>query len=137
MDCMTGNQVKLFRQFLSFAVVGVFGTAAHFAVLIFSVQTLSMHPLSGSMAGFVAGAGINYFLNYHVTFKSVNRHTESFPKFFTIATIGLGLNILIMYVMGQWFYYLICQVIATGIVLIWNFSSNRLWTFREDSLANQ
>jgi putative flippase GtrA len=129
--------VALFRQFLSFAIVGAFGTGAHFAVFIYCVQVFSMNPVLGSAAGFVAGAIVNYFLNYHITFKSENRHLDSFPKFFTIATIGLGLNILIMYALEHWFYYLISQIVATGIVLIWNFSSNRLWTFKERALAKQ
>jgi putative flippase GtrA len=25
--------------------------------------------------------------------------------------------------------YLACQVVATGLVLLWNFAANRLWTF--------
>ena len=127
--------MKMLRQFISFSVIGAIGTAAHFAVLIFSVQVLSMSPVSGSLAGFITGAVINYLLNYHVTFKSTNRHIESFLKFFTVAMIGLGLNTAIMYIMSQWLYYLISQVIATAIVLIWNFLCNRFWTFREDCLA--
>ena len=129
--------MKLFRQFISFSVIGAIGTAAHFAVLIFAVQVLSISPVSGSIAGFIAGAIINYLLNYHVTFKSENRHLESFPKFFTVATIGLVLNISLMYVLTQWLHYLVSQVIATAIVLIWNFLCNRFWTFREANLVKQ
>jgi len=127
----------MLRQFISFSIIGAVGTAAHFAVLIVSVQALSMSPVSGSLAGFITGAIINYLLNYYVTFKSTNRHLDSSLKFFTIAMIGLGLNTAIMYIMSQWLYYLISQVIATAIVLIWNFLCNRFWTFREDCLAKQ
>ena len=129
--------MKIFRQFISFSVIGAIGTAGHFAVLIISVQILSTDPITGSMAGFLVDAIINYLLNYHFTFKSGARHLESFPKFFTIAIIGLVLNISIMYVMTQWLYYLVSQAIATAIVLIWNFLCNRFWTFREDHLVKQ
>jgi putative flippase GtrA len=30
-------------------------------------------------------------------------------------------------------HYLPAQLIATGLVLIWTFSCNRIWTFREDA----
>jgi len=30
-------------------------------------------------------------------------------------------------------HYLLVQVIATGLVLLWNFAGNRSWTFREKS----
>ena len=129
--------MKIFRQFIAFSVIGAIGTAGHFAVLIISVQILSTDPVTGSMAGFLVGAIINYLLNYHVTFKSGTRHLESFPKFFTIAIIGLVLNISIMYVMTQWLHYLVSQAIATAIVLIWNFLCNRFWTFREEHLVKQ
>jgi putative flippase GtrA len=33
-------------------------------------------------------------------------------------------------------HYLIAQVIATGIVLIWNFLGNRIWTFRASAYGN-
>ena len=129
--------MKIFRQFISFSVIGAIGTAGHFAVLIISVQILSTGPVAGSIAGFLVGAIINYLLNYHVTFKSGIRHLESFPKFFTIAIIGLVLNISIMYIMTQWLHHLVSQAIATAIVLIWNFLCNRFWTFREEHLVKQ
>jgi putative flippase GtrA len=134
---MIGDSVNLLRQFISFSVIGAIGTTAHFAVLIVSVQALSTSPILGSIAGFIAGAIINYLLNYHVTFKSDNRHLESFLKFFTVATSGLGLNIAIMYVMTQWLHYLFSQAVATSIVLIWNFLCNRFWTFREAHFVKQ
>lgn len=127
----------MFRQFISFSVIGVVGTAAHFTVLIISVQILSMGPLLGSVAGFITGAVINYLLNYHFTFKSENKHLESFSKFFVIAAIGLGLNTSFMYAMTEWLHYLISQAIATAIVLIWNFLCNRFWTFKEAHFAKQ
>ena len=127
----------MLRQFISFSIIGAIGTIAHFAVLIFCVQIVSVGPVSGSLAGFITGAVINYLLNYHVAFKSTNRHIESFLKFFTVAMVGLGLNTAIMYIMSQWLYYLISQVIATAIVLIWNFLCNRFSTLREDCLAKQ
>ena len=134
---MRGDLVQLLRQFISFSLIGVIGTTAHFVVLIISVQALSMSPVSGSIAGFITGASINYLLNYHVTFKSRNSHLESFLKFFTVATLGLGLNTLIMYITTQWYHYLVSQVVATAIVLIWNFLCNRFWTFKEDCLAKE
>jgi putative flippase GtrA len=117
--------------------MGSVGTAAHFAILFVFVKTLSWNPLLGSTVGFIAGAAINYLLNYHITFKSNNRHAVSFPKFFFIAIAGLGLNTTIMYVAIQSFFYLISQVIATTTVLFWNFICNRFWTFREVPIAKQ
>jgi len=119
------------RQFGLFAAVGAIGTAAHFLVLILVVEQLGGGVLVGSTAGFVTGAGINYFLNYHLTFGSTKRHVYALPVFLLVAGAGMLLNALIMGVTYQVFAvnYLACQVIATGLVLLWNFAANRLWTF--------
>jgi putative flippase GtrA len=81
--------------------------------------------------GFSGGAMVNYFLNYYVTFKSTKSHHEAMIKFSIVAVIGLILNTLMMALAIEVFalYYLLAQVISTGLVLFWNFIGNRLWTF--------
>jgi len=52
-------------------------------------------------------------------------------KFFTVGAIGLILNTLMMALAIEVFalYYLLAQVISTGLVLFLNFIGNRRWTF--------
>ncbi len=49
-----------------------------------------------------------------------------------VALVGLGINTAIMYGLTHYtgLHYLLCQVLATGVVLGWNFLANRFWTFR-------
>jgi putative flippase GtrA len=121
----------LLRQFLSFAGVGVIGTSAHYLTLLVLVHGFNCYPVSASAIGFVVGAVVNYVLNYHFTFRSSKHHYSAFIQFFSIALVGLGMNTLVMSVLLQaiGLHYLICQVIATCLVLIWNFAGNRFWTF--------
>jgi putative flippase GtrA len=116
-----------------FAGVGVIGTSVHYLTLIFFVQVISVDPLLSSVIGFILGALVNYFLNYHITFRSTKQHREAMIKFFTVALIGLTLNSFIMALAIKIFslYYLSAQVTATGVILMWNFAGNRLWTFGE------
>jgi putative flippase GtrA len=119
------------RQFIGFAGVGAIGTAGHYAVLIGLVQLAGVSPVMASIAGFIAGAVINYFLSYRYIFQSRKRHAEALTKFLLVASAGLGLNAAIVWFgvsMLEW-HYLVSQVIATGIILLWNFTANRLWTF--------
>jgi putative flippase GtrA len=125
---------SIVNQLILFAAVGAIGTAFHFATLIILVQFGTTDPVSASMAGFAVGALVNYWLNYHITFRSNCRHHIASPKFFAIALAGLGLNTLIMVLLiGQW-HYLLSQALATTLVLLWNFLCNRYWTFRGDVL---
>lgn len=125
------TETALLRQFVGFAGVGIIGTAGHYATLIGLVQLAGLIPLLASTAGFVVGAIINYFLNYRFIFRSRKRHSEALSKFLVVATAGLGLN-----TMAVWFgidvirwNYLVAQLAATAIVLVWNFSANKVWTF--------
>jgi 4-amino-4-deoxy-L-arabinose transferase-like glycosyltransferase len=83
----------------------------------------------------LTGLLINYALNHGLTFRSEEPHHRTFPKFAFIAGLGLGLNLSLMalFVHRLKLYYMFAQVLATGVVLVWNFVGNRWWTFREDS----
>jgi putative flippase GtrA len=122
----------ILRQFVQFSGVGIVGTACHYAVLAGLVQVGGADPVVASALGFCVGALVNYFLSYHVVFRSNASHRNGMPKFFTIALTGLILNTAIMnaLVNDAHVSYLLSQVIATGCVLFWNFFGNRLWTFR-------
>lgn len=119
-------------QFLIFAGVGVIGTAGHYAVLIVLVQYAGARPLLASTAGYVVGAIINYILNYHLTFASKQKHMPTIAKFMTVALIGLLVNAAIMAVTVDLYrlHYLVSQILATALVLVWNFAANHRWTFR-------
>ncbi|MCB1943480.1 MAG: GtrA family protein [Candidatus Accumulibacter sp.] len=123
----------LLKQFIAFAVVGLFGTAAHFLVLHVLVSRFGVSPVAGSSAGFVAGALVNYGLNYRLTFRSQKRHRDALPRFLAVAGGGWLLNGLLLAVVLSWanIHYLLAQVVVTGAVLLWNFLANRYWTFRE------
>ncbi len=118
-------------QFLMFAGVGAIGTIGHYTVLIVLVQFWAVDPVFASSFGFIVGAIINYILNYHFTFQSDKQHAEALTKFLIVATIGAGINGFIMYigVENTRINYLVIQVFATLVVLVWNFVVNKVWTF--------
>lgn len=118
-------------QFLLFAGVGAVGTLGHYTTLIVLVQFWAVDPVFASSFGFVVGAIINYILNYHFTFQSEKRHAEALTKFLIVAIIGAGINGFIMYIgiENTDINYMVVQLFATGVVLLWNFIVNKLWTF--------
>ena len=130
---------NVFNQFLRFTGVGGIGTFTHYVTLIILVQIIGIPPVPSSVAGFIVGALVNYYLNYRFTFRSKKNHREAIIKFFVIALMGLMLNTVIM-AMGTMIVvlnYFLAQMIATGIVLIWNFTGNCLWTFKEGRYATK
>jgi len=119
-------------QFAKFASVGVIGTIAHYAVLIVAVELLQADAVLASSAGALAGATVNYALNYSFTFASEKRHRDALPKFLLVASVGFVLNGILMVLITNLFgvMYLFAQFATTILVLLWNYIGNRLWTFR-------
>ncbi len=132
---MTGHvrNDSIIRQFVSFLGVGGIATAFHYAIYIALVELGGIRPYIATGVGYFLSTFLNYYLNYLYTFRSDKRHRETMVKFFTIAGVGFFLNSLIVKIATETFLlnYIIAQLGATGIVTIWNFTCNRLWTFRK------
>lgn len=120
------------RHILLFAALGSVGTLAQYAVLIALVQGGLAGPVAGSCAGFVVGGLVNYQLGRRLVFRSSTPHREALAKFFTVAGIGLGLNALLMVLLTGPLGapYLPAQILVTGLLVLWHYAGNALWTFR-------
>lgn len=131
--------MEMIKQFIRFAGVGLIGTSAHYLVLVSLVQFGGGDSVWASDIGFVVGALVNYHLNYIYTFRSNKCHREAMLKFFSVATVGLMLNSIVMTALTKELslHYLFSQLAATGLVLVWNFAGNRFWTFREKQIETK
>lgn len=118
-------------KFGRFLVVGGIATALQYAILLVLVGTAGVPPLVASSIGFVASAVANYTLNRRFTFRSNVDYVAGLERFSIIAGVGLALNALVM-AAGTTLAgvnYLAAQIVATTVVLLWNYHVNRLWTF--------
>jgi putative flippase GtrA len=131
----------LASRLVSFVGVGAVATLVQYGILVLSVEILGLRPFLGSSAGFAISAVLNYWVNYHFTFRSQNSHVDAATRFALVAVAGLVLNALAMVLLGRvpGLPYVAAQVIATVVVLAWNFLGNSLWTFahRREYQANK
>ncbi len=126
---LRGGTTHLSR-FARYLVVGAIATAIQYAILILLVHGVAMPPTPASSIGFVLSAGVNYLLNYRLTFQSDRPHGPAVAKFAVLAGTGLLINAVIMHLMtGAGAQYLVAQVCATGVVLVFGFIGNTIWTF--------
>jgi putative flippase GtrA len=114
-----------------FLVVGGTATAVQYIVLVACVRALSLAPVVASAIGFALSSVLNYYLNYRLTFRSSRAHVSALPRFLLIAGIGLIANSVSMWLLTKSAHlgYLLSQVLTTALVLIWNYTANRKWTF--------
>lgn len=111
--------------------MGVIATAAHYAVLIALAELFHVDPVIATVCGFTVGAVVSYVLNRRFTFTERPEFKTGLVKFLIIAGIGGVFNVSIFaFLVAQGLHYILAQVVATSIVLIWNFGSARLVVFR-------
>lgn len=128
---MTGASGRAhLARFARFCLIGGVATAIQYALLLVLVRGVSMAPTAASSIGFTVSAIVNYLLNYHFTFASGRPHGPAAAKFGLLAAVGLLLNAAIMHALvGAGWNYLLSQIGASAVVLVWNFVGNSLWTF--------
>jgi putative flippase GtrA len=128
-DSLTGGGGHLTR-FVRYLAVGGIATAIQYVLLILLVRALGMEPTAASTIGFALSAIVNYLLNYSFTFRSDRPHGPAAAKFAVLATSGLLINAVIMHLLvNAGVRYLMAQVCATAVVLLWGFIGNTVWTF--------
>jgi putative flippase GtrA len=122
---------EVVRDFLRFATVGAVATAAHYTVLIGLTELGGMNPVGATVFGFAVGAVVSYTLNRRYTFAVRPAFMQGFVKFAIVVGVGAVLNAAIVaFFIRYGLHYMIAQVIATGLVLVWNFTAARLIVFR-------
>jgi putative flippase GtrA len=129
---------ELLRCFMTFAAVGAVATACSYSLLILQVVSFHVQPIVASGFAFLGGATTSYALNSRVTFGDRTAQSKPLARFLTVAFVGLCLNTLFMAVLVKYFnlHYLFAQMIATALVLAWNFSGNSAWTFGSVNESN-
>ncbi len=131
-SALTRINIALRRQLGSFVGVGVAATALHYAVLFGLVRLAVLPPVPAALCGFVVGGVLSYGLNRRHTFGSERPHEEAVWRFALVAGVAFALTYAFMRVMVErWrLPYLPAQGVTSGVVMVWTFAANKLWTFR-------
>jgi putative flippase GtrA len=119
------------QQFFRFAMVGVVGTAAHYGILLLAVELPNLSPVVGAGAGFLTGLIASYVLNRAWTFDKRPEFRRGLATYAVVCIIGFGINVsIVALAVALGVHYMIGQVIATPIAMLWNFLGSRMIVFR-------
>lgn len=138
------NLLQLAKKFVKFGVVGASGAIIDFGLTALCKGILGVPELLANAIGFTLAATSNYFLNRVWTWRSTSKSVGiEYAKFFFVSLIGLGLNSLIVFLLKDvsiipclvdttldWNFW-VAKVIATAVVMVWNFLANNFFTFRQ------
>jgi putative flippase GtrA len=129
------------KIFAKFSAVGITGAIVDFGSLTLLHQFVWQNSwdvmLYPAVAiSFTAAVVNNYIWNILWTYRHQDhsdQHHITLSKFFVVSLVGLMINLVIVYVGTELLnvYWLIGKLVATVVVLFWNFFVNRFWTFKE------
>ena len=122
---------KLILQFMKFGVVGVIAFIIDYGLLIILTELLSINYMISATISFTVSVIFNYIasMRYVFTHKDgLSRHRE-FIIFVILSVIGLLINNGCMWIGVELFHihYLIAKLVATVIVMIWNFVTRKIF----------
>jgi putative flippase GtrA len=137
------------KRFLKFAIVGVLGAVIDFAILNVLVLLAGFLPVVANGISFSAAVVQNFLLNRWWTFPESQLHNtrRQMAKFTLVSVAGLGINTIVFQFvdlsmraywiewlsdpdLGATISYNFAKLFSIGVVLFWNFSANRLWTYK-------
>lgn len=122
---------KLFQQIFKFGVVGGVAFVIDYGIMVISKELLGFSVLISAALGFTISVIFNYIASIKWVFD-VNKEKDekkNFILFIVFSIIGLVLTEIIM-----WFgtdiiniNYLIVKIIATAIVMVFNFITRKMF----------
>jgi putative flippase GtrA len=119
-------------KLVKFSVVGGSGLVVDFGLTYLAKEKLRINKYVANAIGFTVAATTNFFLNKRWTFGNSSPEViNQYTLFLVIALVGLALNQIILYVVHHYFrtnFYL-AKLVATVLVVFWNFTMNYLITF--------
>ena len=129
---MNSTWMTIFIRFIRFGIVGCSGMIVDFGMTWLCKEKLRWNKYRSNSLGFVLAATNNYIWNRLWTFESESEAVvREYLSFVVIATIGLALNNLIVYLLHErlHLHFYLSKLIAVGCVTLWNFSMNYVFTF--------
>ena len=123
---------KLLGQLMKFGVVGIVATVIDFVVLTILTETFGVHYLTSAAIGFIIATLFNYVASMRYVFNSrfgPHEKRKELIIFILLSVVGLGLNQFFMWLFVEFFsiFYIFSKVLATVLVMAWNFVSRKIF----------
>ena len=128
------NKIKAFltrdrlMEIFRFVINGGLSFVVDFGLLYLLTDIFHVNYLLSAGISFTASVIFNYILCVKWVFKGAEEQDAKSKLIFVgSSVIGLGLNEILMWLFVSIFglHYLLAKIIATGIVMIWNYVAKR------------
>jgi putative flippase GtrA len=120
----------LARELVRFGLIGILATAIHYSLLFGLVHGADVEPIVATTVGYGVSLIFSYILNRRFTFHVAGPVAASFAKFAVVYGVGLVLNAWIVDALAVDDSVLAAQLVASTVVLFWNYLGARFVAFR-------
>ena len=125
-----------FLQFFRYIFVGGIATVVDWGVLFLLTDFAEIHHLISAIIAFAAGLITNFLLSKALVFNGNEARVNPVMEFISygvIGVVGLGITELIMFLITDCLHqhYMLSKVIATVIVLVWNYLARKLIIYKK------
>ena len=124
---------KLINQLLKFGLVGGIAFLIDYGLLFICTEWFGIYYFISSIISFSVSVIFNYIASVLWVFDvdQEKSKTKNFIIFIALSIVGLGINQIIMYygVEVLNLYYMLIKLIATFIVMIFNFITRKMFFF--------
>ncbi len=128
---------KLFTQIFRFLIIGGTAFVIDYALLYILTEYFDIYYLISSTISFIVSLIFNYIASIKWVFKTKEEdsQTKKLTIFITLSIIGLGINQLIMWTLSDLLtiYYMISKIVATAVVMCWNFITRKIFLEKKDN----
>lgn len=123
---------NLFKQLMKFGLVGIVATIIDFSFLTVLTEFFYVHYLTSAAIGFIVSTLFNYIASMRYVFNSrfgPHEKRKELIIFILLSVVGLGLNQFFMWLFVEFFsiFYIFSKVLATVLVMAWNFVSRKIF----------
>ncbi|HIU64018.1 MAG TPA: GtrA family protein [Candidatus Avacidaminococcus intestinavium] len=127
------NKLVLNNKFFLYLIIGAIAALIEWLTFYFLNQFLGLHYLVTTTVAFAFATLCHYVLGNIAVFTSGVRYgkTKELSLVFLVSSIGLVFNLLLMGLFVGIFFWptLISKIIASFIVVFWNYSARKKWIF--------
>lgn len=119
------------KSFIRFLLVGGAATILQYVIMAALIYSIGLNAVVASTTGYIVSSAFNYLASAYFTFQNEGSHWQGVPRFLIMLGTACVINVVVLYVLTSiGLPVVLSQIIATGVVFIWNYMISAIWAFR-------
>lgn len=121
-------------EFIKFVLVGFINLTIDFSLYLILTRLAGIDYLWANVLSFTAATVNSFIFNKKWTFRNTSKNYQrQYLQFYLVSGVGLGLNQIMLFLLVDkiHIYDLVAKASAVVVVTFWNYSANRVWTFKK------